>query len=51
MPQTALIGAILATGWLGGAIATHLKVGKEPVTQTVISVLLWVGLALGNRHP
>ena len=28
-PQTAWIGAILATGWMGGAIATHLRVRRQ----------------------
>ena len=48
VPQTALVGAILATGWMGGAIATHLRVSDKPIVQTVIPILVWVGLALRN---
>ena len=46
LPQTAPVGAILATGWMGGAIATHLRVGEKPLVQAVIPMLAWAGLAL-----
>ncbi|RYZ94456.1 MAG: DoxX family protein, partial [Proteobacteria bacterium] len=47
IPQTAVLGAILLTGYLGGAIATHLRVGENNVAlQVILGVLLWAGLYL-----
>ena len=34
IPATSLFGVILATGWMGGAIATHLRVGDKFIIQT-----------------
>jgi hypothetical protein len=47
LPRTAVIGAILLTGYLGGAVATHVRVngGLFPVFFPIIfGVLLWGGL-------
>jgi hypothetical protein len=41
IPQTAVLGAILLTGYLGGAIMTHLRIGEPVVTQAIIGVLVW----------
>jgi hypothetical protein len=49
IPRTAFLGAILATGYLGGAVWTHLRVGEPWFFPVVIGVLMWLGLAL--RHP
>lgn len=53
VPRTAVLGAILLTGFLGGAVATHLRVGDPLATHTLFPVyvgaLLWVGLGL--RRP
>lgn len=50
MPRTAVLGAILWTGYLGGAIATHLRVGNPLLSHTLfpiyVAILLWGGLAL-----
>ena len=46
IPQTAVLGAILCTGYLGGAIATHVRVGDNFVPPLVLGVLLWLGLWL-----
>ena len=46
IPQTAVLGAILVTGYMGGAIATHLRVGDNFVIQTLIPILAWLGLFL-----
>ena len=46
LPPTAAIGAILLTGWMGGAIATHLRAGDNFVVQTAIPLLVWAGYAL-----
>jgi hypothetical protein len=49
-PRTALLGAILVTGYLGGAIATHLRIGSPLLTHTLFGVYLalmvWGGLWL-----
>jgi hypothetical protein len=49
IPQTAVIGAILVTGYMGGAIATHLRVGDPFIVQTIIPIVFWLGLWL--REP
>ncbi|GGB36615.1 hypothetical protein GCM10011380_27510 [Sphingomonas metalli] len=50
VPQTAAVGAILVTGYAGGAIATHLRVDPGVVPEQVICLLLgvlaWLGLWL-----
>ena len=51
-PRTAVIGTILLTGYLGGAIATHVRVQDAPFSHIfpiLIGGLLWGGLAL--RRP
>jgi len=44
IPQLSILGAILLTGYLGGAIATHLRVGESPIVQVFIGLLVWGGL-------
>jgi hypothetical protein len=49
LPSTSVLGAILLTGYLGGAVATHVRVsdGLFPIFFPVIlGVLLWGGLLL-----
>ena len=49
IPRTSVLGAILLTGYLGGAVATHLRVGDPifPIVFPVIcGVLIWGGLYL-----
>lgn len=46
IPQTAVLGAILLTGYLGGAVATHVRAGEPFVTAVVVGVLVWLGLYL-----
>ncbi len=46
IPRTAVLGAILLTGYLGGAILTHLRVGDPYFMQPLVGVLLWGGLWL-----
>lgn len=51
IPKTSVLGAILLTGYLGGAVATHVRVneGVFPIVFPVIfGVLLWLGLYLRN---
>lgn len=42
-PRTAVLGAIFITGFVGGALATHLRVSEAVVAPEVINVLLGVG--------
>ena len=44
IPQTSVLGAILLTGYLGGAIATHVRIGEPFVVQAGIGVAVWLGL-------
>jgi hypothetical protein len=46
IPATAVLGAILLTGFLGGAICTHLRVGDPFYVQIVLGILIWLGLYL-----
>ena len=50
IPRTSILGAILLTGYLGGAISTHLRVGDPFFTHTIfpiyIAALIWGGLYL-----
>ena len=50
MPRTAVLGAILLTGFLGGTVATHVRVGSPLLTHTLfgvyLGILLWAGVYL-----
>jgi uncharacterized membrane protein YphA (DoxX/SURF4 family) len=46
IPRTAVLGAILLTGYLGGAINTHLRIGEQFIGPAVFGVLVWIGLYL-----
>ncbi|MDB6093315.1 MAG: Arginine/ornithine antiporter ArcD [Verrucomicrobia bacterium] len=46
IPRTAVLGAILLTGYLGGAILTHLRVGDPYFVQGLLGVVLWGGVYL-----
>ena len=46
IPRTAVLGAILLTGYLGGATATHLRIGEPVYMAVLLGVLVWAGLWL-----
>jgi DoxX-like family len=46
IPRAGFLAAILITGYLGGAIVTHVRIGEAPVFPIVLGVLVWVALAL-----
>ena len=46
IPRTAVLGAILLTGYLGGAIVTHLRIGEAVIGPAVIGVVVWGGIFL-----
>jgi hypothetical protein len=50
VPRTAVLGAILLTAYLGGAVATHARIGSPVFTHTLfgvyVGILMWAGLYL-----
>jgi hypothetical protein len=46
IPKTSVLGAILLTGYLGGAIFAHLRVGENVMIQVLLGLLVWGGLYL-----
>jgi len=53
IPRTAVLGAILITGYLGGAVATHVRVGAGafPVLfPVIVGLSIWGGLFLRDRR-
>jgi hypothetical protein len=54
MPRTAVLGALLLTGYLGGAVATHVRVGSPVFSHvlfpTYVAALLWGGLMLRDSR-
>ena len=53
IPRTAFFGAVLLTGYLGGAVAIQLRAGSswfETVFPTIVAVLLWSGLTLRDSR-
>ena len=49
VPQIAVLGGIILTGYLGGAIATHIRIGEPVYLHVVIGLFIWGGLYL--REP
>jgi DoxX-like family len=54
IPRTAILGAILLTGYLGGAVATHVRVGSPLLSHILfpvyVAVLIWGGLYLRDER-
>ena len=54
VPRTAMLGAVLLTGYLGGAVATHVRVSNPIFTHalfpTYVAALLWGGLMLRDAR-
>ena len=46
IPTTSILGAILVTGYVGGTIVTHLRVGEPVYVQIALGILVWLGLYL-----
>ena len=49
-PKTAVLGAILLTGYLGGAVCVHVLQGEGFVMPVVFGVVLWGGLFLRDAR-
>jgi hypothetical protein len=54
IPRTSVLGAVLLTGYLGGAVATNLRVGAPLFSNVLfpvyVGILLWGGLYLRNAR-
>jgi DoxX-like family len=54
VPRTSVLGAILLTGYLGGAVATNVRVGNPLFTHILfpvyLGILLWAGLYLRDER-
>ena len=54
IPQTAVLGAILLTGYLGGAVATHVRIGNPLFSHvlfpTYVGAMIWGGLVLRDAR-
>lgn len=52
IPRTSVLGAIFLTGYLGGAVATHVRIGNPLFSHILfpiyVALIMWVGLALRN---
>jgi hypothetical protein len=53
-PRTAPLGAVLLTGYLGGAVLAHLRVGDPMLSHTLfpvyVGILVWTGLFLRDQR-
>jgi DoxX-like family len=54
IPRTAILGAVLLTGYMGGAIATHVRVDSPLLTHALfpvyVAALFWGGLFLREER-
>lgn len=50
IPQTAFLGAILVTGYMGGAIMTHLRIGEGVAIQVILPIIAWLSLYLRDER-
>lgn len=50
IPQTKVLGAILLTGYLGGAILTHLRINDPFIMHIIFGVLVWLGIYLRDER-
>jgi len=50
IPRTAILGAILVTAYMGGAVTTHLRIGEPFFMQVILGMLAWGGLYLRDAR-
>jgi DoxX-like family len=54
IPRTSILGAVLWTGYLGGAVATHVRLDNPLLSHTMspiyVAIMLWGGLWLRDRR-
>ncbi len=50
IPRTAFFGALFTTAYLGGAVASHVRVGDVFIGPVLVCVFVWVGLVLRDER-
>ena len=50
IPRSAVLGAILLTAFMGGATATHMRIGEPFIAPVIVGVLAWAGLFLRDER-
>lgn len=50
IPRTSVLGAVLLTGYLGGAVASHLRIGDPFLVPLMLGVFAWGGLYLRDAR-
>jgi hypothetical protein len=50
IPRTSVLGAILLTGYLGGAMQTHVRIGEPVFAHIIFGVLIWGALFLRDTR-
>lgn len=50
IPRTSILGTILLTGYLGGATATHVRIGDPFIMPAVVGAVLWAGVYLRDAR-
>lgn len=50
IPRTSVLGAILLTGYLGGATATHARIGEPWFAPVLLGMLVWGGLFMRDTR-
>jgi hypothetical protein len=50
IPATSLFGAVLMTAYLGGAVASHVRVAEGFAPPVFLAILAWLGLYLRDRR-
>lgn len=50
IPATSVVGAILLTGFLGGAICTHWRVGDPFYIHIALGILIWLGIYIREER-
>lgn len=50
IPQTTVLGAILLTGYLGGATLAHLRIGEPFIMPPIMGAVIWLGIFLRDAR-
>jgi hypothetical protein len=50
IPRTSILGAIVLTGYLGGAVSTHVRAGEPFFLPIIVGVVVWLGLYLRDER-
>jgi uncharacterized membrane protein YphA (DoxX/SURF4 family) len=50
VPRTSVLGAVLLTGYLGGATATHVRIGDSFLIPIVLGIVIWGALYLREER-